>query len=163
MDNLEILAKKVYEHLKDKALTLATAESCTGGMIASYLTSVPGVSDYFGYGFVTYSNEAKQKLLGVSEATLKKYGAVSAETVCEMAEGAIAVSGADMAVSVSGIAGPGGGTDEKPVGLVYMGFARKGHKTLFEKLMFSGDRQDVRRKTAEHVFETVLNNIIINL
>lgn len=158
MDNLEILAQKVYEHLKAGELTLATAESCTGGMIASYLTSVPGVSDYFGYGFVTYANEAKQKLLGVSADTLKKYGAVSPQTVCEMAEGAMKVSGAGMAVSVSGIAGPGGGTTEKPVGLVYMGFAREGKETVFEKLTFSGDRQTVRRKTVEYVFETILKS-----
>ncbi len=158
MDKLEILAEKVYRHLKDKDLTIATAESCTGGMIASYLTSVPGVSDHFGYGFVTYSNEAKQRLLGVDADTLKKYGAVSSQTVREMAEGALRASGAQMAVSVSGIAGPGGGTDEKPVGLVYMGFAREGCETVAEKLMFSGDRQTVRRKTAEYVFETILKS-----
>lgn len=156
MDSLNQKAKVVCERLKSQKRILATAESCTGGMIGSAVTAVPGSSEVYEYGFVTYSNEAKQKLLGVSAETLSLFGAVSAETVCEMAEGALNVSGADIAVSVSGIAGPGGGTDDKPVGLVYIGFAQKGEKTEFFKLLLSGTRDSVRRQTVDKVFDLIL-------
>ena len=158
-EKLTKLADEVYKALKQTGKTLSTAESCTGGMIGQYLTAVPGISDYYGYGFITYSNQAKITLLGVNGETLKNYGAVSSETVCEMAEGALKVSGADIAVSVSGIAGPGGGTKEKPVGLVYVGCAKKGGNTFFEKLNLTGDRQSVREQTVCRVFEIVLKNI----
>lgn len=155
---IESLKQKLFLLLKEKNITLSTAESCTGGMIGACLTSVPGISDYYGYGFVTYSNEAKQKLIGVSESTLAKYGAVSAETAMEMAEGALRVSGADIAVSVTGIAGPGGGTAQKPVGLVYVGFASN-DKRIFKKLNLTGDRDDVRRSTVMNVLELIINQL----
>lgn len=156
MDNLKQKAKIVYECLKSKNKILATAESCTGGMIGEMITSVPGSSEVYEYGFITYSNTAKQKLLGVSAETLSIFGAVSAETVCEMADGALKASDADIAVSVSGIAGPGGGSEQKPVGLVYVGIAQKGEKTEFFKLMLSGDRDSVRQKTVDKVFDLII-------
>lgn len=156
MDNLKQKAKIVYECLKTKNKILATAESCTGGMVGEMITSVSGSSEVYEYGFITYSNTAKQKLLGVSAETLSIFGAVSAETVCEMADGALKASDADIAVSVSGIAGPGGGSEQKPVGLVYVGIAQKGEKTEFFKLMLSGDRDSVRQKTVDKVFDLII-------
>ncbi len=154
----EKLKQKLFELLKEKNLKISTAESCTGGMIGACLTSIPGISSYYGYGFVTYSNEAKQKLIGVKEETLNKFGAVSAQTVLEMAEGALKVSRADIAVSVSGIAGPGGGTKEKPVGLVYIGLAYK-EKQLFNKFIFKGNRDEVRQQTVNMAFEMIIKQI----
>ena len=152
------LKQKLYELLKEKNLKISTAESCTGGMIGACITSIPGISSYYEYGFVTYSNEAKQKLIGVKEETLNRFGAVSAQTVLEMAEGALIVSGSDIAVSVSGIAGPGGGTCEKPVGLVYIGLASK-NKRLFNKFIFNGSRDEVRQQTVNMAFEMIINQI----
>ena len=154
------LEETLVHTLKEKGLTIATAESCTGGMIAQRLTNVSGASEVFGFGFVTYANEAKKKLLGVSPETLEAHGAVSPETACEMARGAKRVSGADIAVSVTGIAGPTGGTPEKPVGLVYMGVASdSGVET--HKLMLGGhassDRDFIRTLTANHAFKAVLD------
>lgn len=146
-------AKKLYDILKDKSLTVATAESCTGGMIGAALTSVSGMSECYGYGVVTYANEAKEKLLGVSHTTLENYGAVSHETAREMADGALLMSGADIAVSVTGIAGPGGGTADKPVGLVYIGIARRGSKTKTYKNNFDGTRDAIRQKTVIRALE----------
>lgn len=152
------LKQKLFELLKEKNLKISTAESCTGGMIGASITSIPGISSYYGYGFVTYSNEAKQKLIGVKEETLNKFGAVSAQTVLEMAEGALNVSGSDIAVSVSGIAGPDGGTKEKPVGLVYIGIATK-NKSSFNKFIFKGTREEVRQQTVNSAFEMIINII----
>ena len=135
--------------------TIATAESCTGGMIGEMITSVPGSSGVYGFGFITYANRAKHLLLGVKNETLETYGAVSPETAAEMSEGAQRVSGADIAVSVTGIAGPGGGTPEKPVGLVYISLARE-KNTVVKKLLLSGSRDDIRRGTCHRVFELVL-------
>lgn len=156
MDVLTKKASRVYELLKAGGKTISTAESCTGGMIGETLTCVPGVSEVYGYGFITYSNEAKRSMLGVQKSTLDSFGAVSTATVIEMAEGAMAKSGSDIAVSVSGIAGPGGGTAEKPVGLVYVGVAVKGKETQVHRLMLSGDRDAVRRQTVEKVFDIIL-------
>jgi nicotinamide-nucleotide amidase len=128
--------------------TLTTAESCTGGLIAQRLTGIPNASKVFEEGFVTYSNEAKRKYLGVSEETLAQYGAVSPETAREMAEGARDASGADLAVSVTGIAGPGGGTPEKPVGTVHIGLAWEAN-VMSEQHMFLGSRADVRTRAAQ--------------
>ena len=153
-EKIEELKTRLYKNLADKNLTLATAESCTGGMIGATLTSIPGISAHYGYGFVTYSNQAKQKLIGVKEETLKAHGAVSSEVAMEMAEGALRVSEADIAVAVTGIAGPGGGTAEKPVGLVYVGYA-SGNKRLFKKLNLSGDRETVRLSTVANVLELI--------
>ena len=154
----EELKKKLFSILCEKNLKISTAESCTGGMIGASITSIPGISAYYECGFVTYSNEAKQKLIGVKKETLEKYGAVSAETVLEMAQGALLVSGADIAVSVSGIAGPGGGSEEKPVGLVYIGYAEK-NKRLFKKLNLSGTREEVRLQTVKFALEMIINKI----
>ena len=151
---IEELKTRLYTNLSEKNITLATAESCTGGMIGATLTSIPGISAHYGYGFVTYSNEAKQKLIGVSEETLASFGAVSPQVAMEMAEGALRVSQADVAVSVTGIAGHGGGTALKPVGLVYVGYA-SGNKRIFKKLNLSGDRETVRMSTVANVLELI--------
>lgn len=145
--------------LMDNGLTIATAESCTGGMLGAALTSVAGISDCYGYGVVTYSNEAKEKLLGVNHNTLLEHGAVSPETALEMACGALDISEADIAVSVTGIAGPGGGTREKPVGLVYVGIARKDGQNNIHKLMLKGNRQEVRSQVIDNVIRLVIDNI----
>ena len=140
--------EKIISSLIEKNISVATAESCTGGKIASAVTDVPGASGIFGYGVVTYSNEAKVKILGVSQSTLDAHGAVSEETAYEMAKGLRKLSGADVAVSVTGIAGPGGGSAEKPVGLVYMGLAVNG-EIFVKKNLFKGDRDEIRRQTVE--------------
>ena len=150
-----MLEKDVVESLIKHKKTLATAESCTGGMIGKLITSVPGASDVYGFGFITYANEAKEKILGVKKETLEKYGAVSLQTASEMAEGAQKVSGSDIAVSVTGIAGPGGGSLEKPVGLVYTAIT-DGKTTNIQRLMLKGDRDSVRKQTCEKVFEMIL-------
>lgn len=136
----------VAKLLLEKRMTISFAESCTGGLIAGRFVNVPGVSKAFGTGYVTYSNQAKRKLLGVKKGTLKQFGAVSFQTAKEMAEGALAASGADMAVSVTGIAGPDGGTKEKPVGLVYIGCCVQGH-TFVQEYRFLGNREKIREST----------------
>ena len=146
--------REIVEKLIEKKIVVSTAESCTGGMIASAITDVPGSSTIFGYGMVTYSNEAKRTILGVKKETLDRVGAVSEETAFEMAKGLKRVSGADVAVSVTGIAGPGGGSEQKPVGLVYMGLA-KGEEIFVKKNLFSGSRDEIRRQTVN----TALNFI----
>jgi nicotinamide-nucleotide amidase len=144
-DNLHRLAETVLVRCRAKGWTLATAESCTGGMVAAALTDIAGASDVVERGFVTYSNRAKSELLGVPRELIEKHGAVSAETAAAMAEGALAKAPVDIAVAVTGIAGPSGGTKDKPVGLVYFGVARSGGKTLTERQIFKGDRADIRR------------------
>ena len=153
MTNSEIISKLI-----EKNITLATAESCTGGSLGKIITSVSGVSQIYGYGFITYANEAKEKILGVPHEVLETVGAVSSETALAMAEGARRVSGSDIAVSVTGIAGPTGGTPEKPVGLVYIAIADK-NGSEFRKLNLSGDRDEVRRKTCDEVFRLVAERI----
>jgi len=129
----EDLVKVVSRKLMEQKLTIACAESCTGGMFAAALTDIAGISECFDRGIVTYSNEAKIQELGVNPETLKQYGAVSEQTALEMAEGVRRISGTDIGISVTGIAGPGGGTEEKPVGLVYIGLDFKGTRS-FRKL-----------------------------
>lgn len=150
----DTLEKVVAQQLMEKGLTFATAESCTGGLIAKRLTEIPGISSSFLAGIVSYSNEAKMKLLGVSETTLAQFGAVSAETAVEMAAGARNVAGSDLAISVTGIAGPGGGTPEKPVGLVYIGFADQKAAKAY-RYIFSGDREGIRLQTANTALNLV--------
>ena len=136
----------------------ATAESCTGGLIIAALTEVSGSSSVVDRGFVTYSNEAKNEMIGVDMAMIIEHGAVSAEVAQAMAEGALARSRADASVSVTGVAGPGGGTAEKPVGLVFMGGVRKGRDSIVQKHNFPGDRSAVRQATilaALAMFETL--------
>ncbi len=140
------LAEEVVELLKENGLTVTTAESCTGGLVAARLVDVPGVSEVFKQGFITYSNKAKRKLLNVKKTTLKEVGAVSEKTAREMAKGAILASGADASIATTGIAGPDGGTEEKPVGLVYLAVSVRG-QIYTEEHQFEGDRMEVREST----------------
>ncbi len=142
-------ARDLLALLEAQGLTLATAESCTGGLIAAALTAIPGSSAVVTRGFVTYSNEAKHAMLGVPQGVLDGYGAVSESTARRMAEGALRASGADIAVSCTGIAGPGGATPGKPVGLVFIGAARKGGPTQVLRRVFPGDRTAVRAATVD--------------
>lgn len=137
---------EVARLLEEKRLHVATAESCTGGLIAGTLVNVPGISAWFGEGYVTYSNEAKEKLLGVSHETLVTYGAVSEQTAKQMAEGVAKAAGVEVSIVSTGIAGPDGGTDEKPVGLVYLGCFCNG-VVCVEKHIFDGDRAQVRMQS----------------
>lgn len=134
--------------LTQKAYSITTAESCTGGLIAAAITDISGASSVFNQGFITYSNTAKHDVLNVQETTLDTYGAVSAECAKEMAIGALTAARADIAISVTGIAGPGGGSAEKPVGLVYIGIATQGGVSV-TKHHFDGDRQSVREQTVQ--------------
>lgn len=155
------MVSTVVELLKKNGKTLATAESCTGGMIGEQLTSVPGASEVYGFGFITYANEAKERILGVKHETLAAHGAVSEETAKEMAEGARRVSGADISVAVTGIAGPGGGTEEKPVGLVYIGISTN-DGTRAVRLNLSGNRQRIRIRTCLNALNLVRKELIKN-
>ena len=137
-------------------LTLATAESCTGGLIGHRLTNVPGSSEYFLGGIIAYANAIKEHVLGISPQTLDSHGAVSAETALEMARGARHVLGVDLAVSVTGIAGPGGGTDEKPVGLTYVALAALGFERV-EKFVWNQDREGNKWESAEVALRLVWN------
>jgi nicotinamide-nucleotide amidase len=155
MDARDLLTEAAASLLDDcrrAGIHVATAESCTGGLIAAYLTEIPGSSDVFERGFVTYSNEAKQDLLSVPPDLLQKHGAVSPHVARAMAVGAIAHSRADVAVSVTGIAGPEGGTPTKPVGLVYLAACRRGGEPMVERHSFSGDRHAIRQASVEAAF-----------
>lgn len=140
--------ERFFNLLSKYNLTVSTAESCTGGMIASNITDLSGASSYFGMGVVTYSNEAKSKLIGVSSETLEKYGAVSEQTASEMAQGVRKLSGSDISISVTGIAGPTGGSKEKPVGLVYVAVSGK-FGTVVTENMFENGRTEVRKSTVK--------------
>lgn len=144
--------------LLDKNWRLVTAESCTGGMIAAAMTDRGGASAVFERGFVTYSNEAKAEELGVSADIIASFGAVSEQTAAEMAKGALAHSRADIAVSVTGIAGPSGGSTEKPVGLVYIGIAKKNGDPQIFKKNFEGDRTAIRQQTMESALEHLIES-----
>ncbi len=141
--NAVSLENAVVKTFSERGLTLASAESCTGGLISKRITDIPGSSAMFGYGVCTYANEAKEKILGVKHETLEKYGAVSEATAREMAEGLLRLSGADVAVCTTGLAGPGGGSDEKPVGLVYLAVGTKDGITV-KKLLLGRGRADDR-------------------
>lgn len=141
--------------LQAKGLTLATAESCTGGLISAALTAIAGSSATLLAGYVTYSNAAKTRLVGVPPALLEAHGAVSEPVARQMANGALADSGADIAVSCTGIAGPGGGSEAKPVGLVFIGCARRGRVTQVQRHVFPGDRRDVRAATVDAAFAMI--------
>lgn len=158
--DLFALAESVGEKLRAAKRRLATAESCTGGWVAKACTDVSGSSQWFECGFVTYSNAAKIRDIGVSEKTLANHGAVSEATVREMAAGALRVSGVDIAVSISGIAGPDGGTPLKPVGTVWFGVAsvQRGGDVVItsEARLFSGDREAIRRASVERALQLVL-------
>ncbi|WP_163272751.1 CinA family protein [Chelativorans alearense] len=160
MSDVEMLARRVLQACEERGLMIATAESCTGGMIAAAITDLAGASNVLERGFVTYSNEAKVEMLGVSPQTLGAHGAVSEETALEMAAGALAHSRADITVSVTGIAGPGGGTAQKPVGLVWFGLAVKGKEPRAQKRQFtSGERAQVRRDSVATALGLVLEAV----
>ena len=159
MEKTGYAADALIEHLREKHLTLGFAESCTGGLAAAAVVAVPGASDVFDESYITYSNEAKQRLLGVNPATLARYGAVSRACAQEMAQGARARSNADYALSVTGIAGPDGGTPEKPVGLVYIGFADK-NGAFANEFLFKGDRTDVRTASIKNALNLLEQHLL---
>jgi nicotinamide-nucleotide amidase len=142
--NTLTLAQAALDACRARGWRLATAESCTGGLVAAALTAIAGSSDVVERGFVTYSNEAKSELLGVPPEVIAAHGAVSAETAAAMAEGALTRAPVDLAVSIAGVAGPGGGSPEKPVGLIHCGLARRGKSPRTERRVFPGDRAAVR-------------------
>ncbi|HEY4371041.1 MAG TPA: nicotinamide-nucleotide amidohydrolase family protein [Burkholderiales bacterium] len=154
-DTLSTLGVLVGARLKARGLVMTCAESCTGGWVAQTVTAVSGSSEWFDRGFVTYSNEAKQEMLGVPAATIARFGAVSEETARAMAVGALTHSHAQVALSITGIAGPTGGTPEKPVGLVCFGWA-KGEAAHTESKRFDGDREAVRRQAVIHALQGLL-------
>ncbi len=157
LDHLKELVLRVSETLKQHNLKLVTAESCTGGGLSYWLTSVPGSSDWFDRGFVTYSNSAKMEMLDVNEQTLADEGAVSEPAAREMAEGALAHSEANIAIAITGIAGPDGGTPEKPVGTVWIGWAGNQFTTTTKAFSFSGDRQHIRIQSMEQALTQLLS------
>jgi len=155
--DLDILAQQVGAQLHKQALTLVTAESCTGGWVAKVVTDIAGSSTWFERGFITYTNVAKQELLGVRAETLAAHGAVSEVTVAEMAEGALARSHAQVSLAVSGIAGPGGATLYKPVGLVCFAWSRADQSTVTAVEHFTGDRDAIRRQAVARALRGVLD------
>lgn len=155
MSHLQTIA----EHLTSRRQTVTCAESCTGGLLAGALTSVPGSSQWFHQSFVTYSNQAKQDRLGVMPDTLLKHGAVSRETVYEMARGAKAVAQADYALSISGIAGPGGGSVAKPVGTVWFGLTTP-EGSFEQTVLFTGDREAIRAQAVEYALAFLAEHLV---
>ncbi len=156
-ERIEDVARELGLRLAERGMRLAAAESCTGGWLAKAVTDTAGSSAWFERGFVTYSNAAKQDMLGVHEATLAHHGAVSEAAVREMAEGALANSRADIGVSISGIAGPGGATPGKPVGTVWMAWVRRDGETLVRGFVFEGDREAVRAQAVIAACEGLLD------
>lgn len=156
---MEALAKRLGDLLEQRKLKLVTAESCTGGWLAQVITSIPGSSRWFERGFVTYSNESKQELLGVKGETLTRCGAVSEEAAREMAEGALKYSHAQVAVAITGIAGPEGGTPEKPVGTVWLAWAGNGQPTHGALRRFAGDRTTIRWEAVKAALKGLLERL----
>lgn len=149
-------ANHIMNACKKNGTKLAVVESCTGGLLGAVLTELPGSSSMFTHGFITYANEAKQEMVGVKKTLLTKYGAVSAEVAKAMAEGALKASSADIAVAITGVAGPDGGTKTKPVGLVHFACAMKRKKTLSVKKNFKGDRSAVRMSAVDAALDIIL-------
>ena len=158
-ENINYLAQMLGNKLLTKGWKICCAESCTGGGVGYAITSISGSSAWFEKGFITYSNDAKQDLLGVSEHTLNQHGAVSSETVEEMATGAAKQANAEVAIAISGVAGPDGGTPDKPVGTVWFGFFING-QNISQKLQINGDRQVVRIKAIEFALENTLKLLL---
>ena len=156
---LTVKANEVLELCRLHGVMLATAESCTGGLVAAALTVIPGSSRIVERGFVTYSNQAKTDMLGVPEALIESHGAVSAEVARAMAEGAVTHSRADVSLSITGIAGPDGGTAAKPVGTVHIAAAQRGALTLHRACLFPGDRNSVREQAALAALELLMERI----
>jgi nicotinamide-nucleotide amidase len=159
LQNLTAITQQIGEILCKKNAKLTTAESCTGGGISKAITAVSGSSQWFEFGFVTYANTAKQKLLGVSQETLDEYGAVSEQVVREMAQGAIQQSNADYAIAVSGIAGPDGGTEQKPVGTVWVCWQTP-QQIGTQKFILEGDRQAIRTAAIKNSLQQLLQHLI---
>jgi nicotinamide-nucleotide amidase len=156
---IAVLASEMAALLADKKITVAVAESCTGGALCQALTDIPGSSNWFDRGFITYSNQAKVDMLGVSSTLLDQYGAVSFETARAMVEGVHGHSQAELAIAITGIAGPGGGTAEKPVGTVFFGIGQKGQAVKIDKRRFKGDRGEVRARSVEFVLKALLKTL----
>jgi len=156
-DDITVMAQKMGRVARRRGVMIATAESCTGGGIAAAITRVPGSAKWFDRGFVTYHNLAKHQMLGVREATLHRYGAVSEAVARQMAAGALRRSQADVSVSVTGIAGPGGGSKEKPVGTVWFAWAAKGGEVQSRMFRFKGDRYEVRRQTVAMALQGIID------
>lgn len=156
------LSEQVGQALKARGATVTSAESCTGGWVAKTLTDIAGSSAWFERGFVTYSNEAKSQMIGVSEATLLDHGAVSEPVVVEMAIGALRAARADYAISVSGIAGPDGGSAEKPVGTVWFGVASASGQGVTQRECFAGDREAVRRQATAYALNLLWQQFLQN-
>jgi PncC family amidohydrolase len=151
-------SEQISDKLRAKGWILVCAESCTGGLIASAITELSGSSAIFDRGFITYSNEAKMEMLAVSQGTLDEYGAVSPETATEMAIGALKNSNANISVSVTGIAGPTGGSEEKPIGLVYIGIATKDNCEAHHRQL-KGSRSEIRQQAVEEAFTLILESL----
>jgi len=160
---LSALAAKIGQCLLQRGMMLAAAESCTGGWAAQALTSVAGSSQWFERGFVTYSNDAKQEMLGVSNDILSACGAVSERAVQAMAEGGLKNSHAQVSLAISGVAGPDGGRDGKPVGTVYLAWAMSGAETVVRHELFSGDRDEIRRQSVVAALQGVLDIVTIQV
>jgi nicotinamide-nucleotide amidase len=153
-------ASEIIELCKSKSKRLTTIESCTGGLLSAVLTAVPGSSEIFDCGFVTYSNEAKNKLVKVPSKTIIKFGAVSDEVAIAMAQGGLHEAGADISVSITGVAGPGGGTAQKPVGLVHFGIATNWSDAQPNRIIFSGTRDEIRYQSVEHALKMVYKEVV---
>lgn len=151
------LAEKLGECMSEKSLMLASAESCTGGWLAKIITDIPGSSAWFAGSVVSYSNGVKNSILDVKPTTLKDFGAVSGETVMAMSEGLFAHTNADLVVSISGIAGPGGGSEDKPVGLVWMNWGRREESMFARSYHFEGEREDVRKQAVAQALNNLLD------
>ena len=156
---LEALSRQLGKAFSERGLTLATAESCTGGWVAELVTDTAGSSGWFDRGFVTYSNQAKTDMLGVLSDTVARFGAVSEETALEMAAGALANSTADWAISITGIAGPGGGSSGKPVGTVCFGWCQRGAEPTSACLHFAGGRREVRQQAVVRAIQGLLERL----
>lgn len=152
-DELLRNAETLLQQLRAKNLTLSTAESCTGGLLSALITEISGSSDVFSHGYITYANAAKTRMLAVPEAFITTHGAVSEEVARAMAEGALHASGASISIAITGIAGPGGATEHKPVGLVHFASARSGQSTLHQLQHFLGNRSDVRLAAVKAAME----------
>lgn len=162
-DNKEVLLETAISNLCTKhGFTISSAESCTGGLVAGTLINAAGISAVYKEGFITYSNEAKEQRLNVKHETLERFGAVSEETATEMAYGCANVTKSDFSIVTTGIAGPGGGTDEKPVGLVYIGCYAKG-QVVIDKRIYDGDREQIRKQAVNDALKLLFDMIVISL
>jgi len=157
---MEIIASRVGEKLSESSWRLSIAESCTGGLVCKMVTDVPGCSKWFDRGFITYTNESKISMLNVPRELLVAQGAVSLQVVEAMASGALDNSQADIALAISGIAGPGGGTQEKPVGTVCFAWNYKSNESLSEVRLFQGDRESIRLQAANYALEALLRHFL---